>query len=174
MTDMLPDIQIFGVYDRGVPNLERVVLRVNRSTNLSQYMLVLGYRGHAGADTVLPIPDQSLWLGSTIIEAPSWIFIYTGSGNAGISQEKQTKEPLHSLYWNKPQVMLTHDDIVPALLHIDYVQIGNKPNLTLADTAQQKKDVEVPAFMRMLEQWLEEGNKKLEEANKNKNITSKE
>lgn len=150
MTSSLPDIQIFGVYDRGVPNLERIVLRVNRTTNLAYYFLVLGYRGPVGADTVIPIPDQSLWLGSTYIEAPSWVFIYTGSGNSGISQEKQTKEPLHSLYWNRPQVILTHDDIVPALMHVDFVQIGNKPNLTLADTTKQQGTNEFSEFLRML------------------------
>lgn len=150
--NLFPDLQIFGVYDRGLPNLERIVLRVNQNTNLSQYFIVLGYRGHLGVDTVLPIQDQFLWLGSNVIESPAWVFIYTGSGSPVITHEKHTKEPLHSLYWNKPNVVLAHNDIVPALLHVDSVQIGNKSNLTLADTPKQKSGDNFVEFLRLLEQ----------------------
>jgi len=43
--------------------------------------------------------------------------------------------------------MLIHDDIVPALIHIDYVQIGNKPNRTLADIASQESDNDFSRFL---------------------------
>lgn len=155
MSDLTPDLQIFGVYDRGIPNSERIVLRVNSPVNLGQYILVLGYRGHAGADTVLPIPDQSLWLGSTYIEAPAWVFIFTGNGQPGITHEKNTHEPLHSIYWNKPNIVLTHDDIVPALLHVDFVQIGNKPNMSLTDVAEKKKSVDLTGLLQYFQESLE-------------------
>ena len=148
MIAVFPDIQIFGVYDRGVPNTERIVLRVNRPMNLATYFLILGLRGSLGADIVIPIPDNSLWLGATSINVPSWIFIFTGCGITGISQEVHSKDPLHSLYWNRQNVMLTHDDIVPALIHVDSVEIGNKPNKTLADMTNQQNNDAISDLMR--------------------------
>jgi len=35
--------QMFGVYDPGTPNLERVVLRANLEVDLSSYFLVTGW-----------------------------------------------------------------------------------------------------------------------------------
>jgi hypothetical protein len=131
-----PDLDIFGVYDRSIPNRERIVIRVNHPANLAEYFLVLGVRGPVGADLIVPIPDQSLWLGATFVQVPSWIFVYTGSGKTGISQEKHTGEPVHTLYWNKEQVALIHDDVVPALIRVATVQIGNKPNKSLEDVGK--------------------------------------
>lgn len=142
MIEVIPDIQIFGVYDRGAPNTERIVLRVNRPMNLASYFLILGFRGPMGVNVVIPIPDSSLWLGATSINVPSWIFVFTGNGKTSISQEVHSKDPVHCLYWNRPNVVLTHDDIVPALIHVDSIEIGNKPNKTLADvTNQQNSDI---------------------------------
>jgi len=133
-----PNIEIFGVYDRGVPNLERVVLRVSRPTNLAEYLMIMGVRAPLAVDMIYPIADQSLWLGAIVIECPSWVFIFTGTGKAGVSQEKNTGQPLHTLYWNRAHVMLAHNDVVPALVHIDSIDIGNKPNKSLADIAKSQ------------------------------------
>ena len=132
-----PNIDFFGVYDRGVPNLERIVLRVNGAVDLSQYFVCLGLRAPLNIDLILPIPDQFLWLGRTYIDTPGWVFIFTGVGTPGVSQEVNTKEPVHNLYWNKPQVTFAHQDIVPALIHCDLVIIGNKPNKSVSDLNNQ-------------------------------------
>lgn len=124
-----PELEIFGVYDRGVPNLERIVLRANVAVNLRYYAVLLGYK--APYDTVYPIADQFLWLGAINIEVPSWVFIYTGLGTPGISQEQHTKDPIHALYWNKPQVIFSNADVVPALIRMDHIEIGNKEPRTV-------------------------------------------
>jgi len=150
--DESPNLEIFGVYDRGVPNKERIVLHVNRVTNLAEYFVVLGIRAPLSANLVLPIEDHSLWLGSTYIEVPSWIFIFTGYGKAATSQETHTGQPVHTLYWKKPQVVLTHNDIVPALLHVDSVQIGNKPNKSVADILKPQDNPRMSDFSQLLKQ----------------------
>lgn len=146
----LPDLQIFGIYDRGLPNKERIVLRVNQPVNLAEYFLILGFRGSMGANVIVPITDHSLWLGSNFINVPGWVFIFTGSGNAGLSQEMHTKEPVHTLYWNRPQVLLEHNDIIPALIHIDYVDIGNQPNKTLPDLSKKPENTALSDFFKLM------------------------
>jgi hypothetical protein len=133
-----PIIEIFGVYDRGIPNLERIVLRVNGAIDLTQYFVFLGFRAPLNADLIIPMPDQFIWLGQTFIDTPGWVFIFTGGGKPGVSQEQNTKEPVHSLYWNKPQTCLGHQDIVPALAHFDHLIIGNKPNKSIGDLNAKK------------------------------------
>ena len=145
-----PDLEIFGVYDRGIPNTERIVIRVNRPTNLAEYFVILGARGPFGMDIIFPMSDQSLWLGATTIDIPAWIFIFTGSGKNGLSLEKHTSEPLHTMYWNKKQVVLTHADIVPAIIHVDHVQIGNYPNKSLDDLTKPNDSIGLSALQQLL------------------------
>lgn len=150
-----PDLEIFGVYDRGVPNLERIALRVNQPTNLSTYFLILGIRAPLGVDMVYPIQDQSLWLGSIFIEVPSWIFIYTGNGTTSVSKEIHTGDPVHTLYWKKPNIIFDHNDIVPALFHFDYVEIGNKPNKSIDTRLEQKDNGVLSELSKMFAKSLE-------------------
>ena len=133
MYDELPPLEIFGTYDRSTPNSERIVLRANQPVNLAEYFLILGLRAPLEANYVYPIPDQSIWLGPTAIEMPSWVFVYTGNGTNSVSKEKHTGDPIFTVFWNRSEVILTHDDIIPTLLHFDRVEIGNKPNKKLQD-----------------------------------------
>lgn len=133
-----PDLDIFGVYDRGVANKERIVLRVNRPVDLSQHFLFLGVRGPMNSEVVFPIPDQFIWLGNGILDAPSWVFLYTGKGTPTVTRETNTNQPLQYLYWNKTQVALNHPDIIPVLIHSDQLLIGNKPNQSIEDLNKPK------------------------------------
>ena len=130
---MPPDIlelQIFGVYDRGVPNAERIVLRPLIALDLANYALTLGVRTPRGA---WPTTDHYFWLGSYLIEPPSWIFVYTGPGRPKVTHESQTKEPVHVMHWNKPEVVFQNPDVVPVLLRFDGLQIGSQPPRSVSD-----------------------------------------
>jgi hypothetical protein len=135
-----PALEIFGIYDRGVPNSERIVLYANQTVDLVNYFIIIGLRGQLGVDKIIPIPDQFLWLGQNTIQASGWIFIFTGPGKQSITKEINTNEPLLNLYWNKPDVILGHNDLVPALVRADFVQIGNKPNKSISELNNQKNN----------------------------------
>lgn len=133
MSSIYPNIEIFGVYDRGVPNQERIVLRVNSPTSLNNYFLFLGYSSNQNENTVWPYTDNFLWLTGVNMDVPGWIFVYTGKGTPSISSEKITKQPLQTLYWNKESVVLENFNIFPALSSFGPIEIGNKPNKSLAN-----------------------------------------
>ena len=108
-----PELEIFGVYDRGIPNKERIVLRANLDTNLSTYCLVLGFTG-GNPNIIFPVSDHFLWLGNIIAAQNSWIFIFTGPGTPAVTQEINTKFPVQNIFWNKRNVVLDNQDLTPA------------------------------------------------------------
>lgn len=84
---------------------------------MATYALVLGVK--AAKETIYPIQDNFLWLGRTILEVPGWVFVYTGPGaTTAVSLEDHTKEPIHSMYWNKAGVILQDSQVLPALIQI--------------------------------------------------------
>lgn len=156
MSEVLPDIEIFGVYDRGIPNTERIVLKVNRLTSLKNYLLILGVTHPAHPEVIWPINDQMMWLSDISMDVEGWIFIYTGKGTPSISIEVNTSQPLHNLFWNRDNVLLSDPLISPALIQIGAVEIGNKPNKYL----QEKKiPPPSPPTMSELEPNWQEGAK---------------
>src|SRR3979490_348041 len=81
-------LKLHGVRDRGVPNLERVVLRAWEFTpvDLGRFFLTLGWQSPDGAGAV-PF-DTFLWLGETQIQPNQWLFVYTGLGTTRTSTTK--------------------------------------------------------------------------------------
>ena len=118
-------LEIISVVDRGVPNHERVNLRVNSRVFLGEYFIYAGIS--LPNDRALPLANVSLWLGEDTIDAGSWVVIYTGPGESKLTtQMKDTKEPVIVLHWNYPTTIFQGQTIVPVLIKIDKnsVQIG--------------------------------------------------
>jgi len=118
--------QMFGVYDPGTPNLERVVLRANLEVGLSSYFLVTGWQ--LTPDRALPLNADSFWFGKTSVLAGTWVVVYTGRG-----QQTFTTlgiEPCLVLHWNKPAVLFSVPQAIPVLIRADSVAIGRR---TLVD-----------------------------------------
>ena len=142
-------LQIFGIYDRGKANSERIVLRVYAPpVDLRFYALVLGHA--APENTVIPLQDQFLWLGPTVIQVPSWIFVFTGAGSTGISQETTTKDPVHLMFWNRTEVMLASKQIYPTLIRMDHIEIGRQDATPVGNLLQQQPSTELAEALRKL------------------------
>lgn len=145
-------LEIFGVYDRGVPNLERIVLRSTGQADLRSYYMMLGARVPLSSDRILPLPDQCLWLGERVVAPNSWVFVYTGSGTDIVTTENHTKQPLQAIFWHKPSVVLSNPDVIPFLVTSAYLEIGNRPNKSVADIQSnaQELDSSVNQFAKLL------------------------
>lgn len=108
-----------GVFDRGIPNQERIVLFVNESVNLGQYGLMIGIRG--GNNGAVPIRDNMLWFGDGMVNKGDWIFVYTGPGEAKTTQLPNNKERLYSIHWGRKETILHHHDLMPILFKVNAV-----------------------------------------------------
>ena len=125
MTTFLPtvhELSIVGVFDAGVPNRERLVLRPTEVTNLANFMVVLGIRNPDG--TAFPLGEHTFWLGEKTIAPPSWIFLYTGSGQAQDTVLPESKEPAYVFHWGKPVTLFSNDKIVPMIFRLGGVAVG--------------------------------------------------
>ncbi|WP_117310252.1 hypothetical protein [Stenotrophomonas sp. G4] len=112
------DISIVGVYDAGVPNLERVVLRANSTVNLASYCLIVAFKAQLNGANI-PLRDHFLWLGNTMLNAGDWIFVYTAPGTAQLTPIHTATESLLSLYWGKPQTIFQDRNLTAGLIKIE-------------------------------------------------------
>ena len=117
----ITELRVEGIYDRGVPNKERVVLRVNTIINMGQFGLFLGVRQQQGA--AFPIRDNFFWFGDGYVAAGDWIFVYTGPGEARTSELPGSTQKLYSLHWGRQNTILSSPEIVPFLFRMDAVDI---------------------------------------------------
>lgn len=128
------DLTLVGVFDRGRPNLERIIIEVNVPTQVGEYLLLVGYRaqGHQGA---MPLYDQCFWFGEWSASAPSTIFVYTGPGTARATTVAGSDRPAYVLHWARNETIFADQMFVPILTHFDAVSIEpspiNQPQLAL-------------------------------------------
>lgn len=125
------ELEMCGVYDRGVPNKERVGLRAILPLNLRDYVMMIGVT--TGTGGAWPLIDSALWLGDMAISPPCWIFVFTGPGETLISQENFTSEPAHAIHWGRKRTIFDDPKLIPILLRIDAVEVGDKPGKRMVD-----------------------------------------
>jgi hypothetical protein len=129
MVRILDEIEIFGVYDRGVPNEERIALRVKRQINLRDYLMILGVP--ISEQLAFPLEGNLYHFSSELVDSPAWIFFYTGTGERRITREVQTGEPAIVIHWGKQYTILNDERVVPVILGIDGVLVGGTKSLLL-------------------------------------------
>lgn len=121
IVNRVSEITVVDVFDRGVPNQERIVLHVKETVNLGQYGLMIGVRAQDG--TAFPIRDNLLWFGDGFVTRGDWIFVYTGPGDPRVTTLPNTQERLYTLHWGRSQTILHNHDLVPILFRVDAVQV---------------------------------------------------
>jgi hypothetical protein len=120
MTTLIPtitEIRLVDVLERGVPNKERIALKVEATIDIGSYALVLGVRAPGGA-FITPIPDSMFWFGSATVNANDWIFVYTGSGTPSKVPPAGDVGNVYIIHWGRPHTVFHDPQIVPALWRI--------------------------------------------------------
>ena len=115
------ELTVAGVFGRGTPNEERIVLTVNETVNMAQFGLLLGIRLEEG--TAAPIRDNFFWFGEGWVRRGDWIFVYTGPGGALSQELPGGSQKLYTLHWGRDKTILNHPDLVPILFRLDAVTI---------------------------------------------------
>jgi hypothetical protein len=127
---VVTQLNIAGVYDAGIPNSERVLLRALTYVNLGEYYLLTGRPTTPGF--AFPLTTDVLWLGPTAVTAGSWIVVYTGPGQDLFSTHQG--QPVIIRHWDKRLTIFHDQQVVPILIHIDAIQIG--PRISETTTRQ--------------------------------------
>ncbi len=118
--------ELLGVYDRGIPNKERVVIKADDYAELSRFFVGVGIR--QPAYSVNPINDNSLWMGSGFVSPGDWIFVYTGTGLPRADKIPNQKNTIYTLHWGRSGVLFQSPEIVPFIYRLDGVRLPNEMN----------------------------------------------
>ncbi len=141
MYSPLDELTIVGVYGRGVANQERILIRPSTTdsqpVNLNPYGLMLAYQGMDGA--LYPMRDNFIWLGNTLVEANSYLLIYTGPGEFRESK-LDTGEKVYVSHWGKDRTVLANTTVCPVLFKIDSFQAAAPPLDQLQTAIPDQRD----------------------------------
>lgn len=122
---LLADIQVVGVFEAGIPNKERVIIRPNRQISLVGVGIAVGLSaGDAGA---LPLFDNVFWFPEIIVEPPTWIFVYTGKGKTR-QTTLATKDPALVFHWQRNATVFIKPDIVPIVFQVGFSEVAKHYN----------------------------------------------
>jgi len=122
----LPELLLYPVEDRGVPNRERIPIYVKEPLNISAYGMMVGQKEISGV--ARPFIDLLYWFNGGIINQGDWILLYTGSGtNREDDWDLQPGSKIYSVHWGRSTTMFANSLIVPILFKIEAVNIGEGP-----------------------------------------------
>lgn len=108
---LITELSVVGVFSRGIANQERIVVRANQVINMGQYGVMVGVR--LGQGFASPVQDNLLWFGDAVLNKGDWIFIYTGPGNARVTDLPNSQEKLYSIHWGRGNTFLSNVELVP-------------------------------------------------------------
>ncbi|QNK67836.1 hypothetical protein [Variovorax sp. PAMC26660] len=131
MQGTLGELSLTGVFDRGIPNAERIVIRVNEHVDMASYVLMQGLANGGGG--AVPIRDAMFWFGNGLLEPNDWIFVYTAAGeprslDLPLNDGSNGTHKLVMLHWSRTQTMFHAPNMVPILARIDAL-LTNLPAL---------------------------------------------
>jgi hypothetical protein len=126
IVNIVTDLTMYPVEERGKPNLERIAIYANETINTGCYGVMVS---HVRADnSAIPFQDNLYWFGDGIINKGDWIFLYTGKGTP---KADTWNEPpgakIYSIHWGRAKTMFANTNIVPILFKVDAIKIGDTP-----------------------------------------------
>jgi|ERR1700736_1801262 len=121
------ELTIVTVADAGVPNMERIVIRPTEIVNLGQFGMAAGLAS-AEPNLVLPLTNNFFWFPSTLVEPPSWIFLYTGPGTTELTTLAGTSEAAYVFHWGVQSTMFKFREVVPVIFRQAGMLIGPNPS----------------------------------------------
>jgi hypothetical protein len=104
-------LEIVEVYDRGIPNQERILIRVNSGIRIRNHFIGIGFLKNAGE--IVPINDSLLWLGAGDLTQNDIVYVYTGTGKpeSGLTGTDQSK--FYRMFWGRKNTAFHNPDVTP-------------------------------------------------------------
>lgn len=126
IVDLLDEIRVMAILNRGVPNKECIAIEIKENLNLGQYGVMLGtHSSETGG--ALPFNDNLFWFGDGLLEKGDWIFIYTGTGEPRKTEHPDANTTTYSIFWGRLNTVFANTSIVPLLFRSDAVDVLQPP-----------------------------------------------
>jgi hypothetical protein len=123
----ITELRLVGVFDRGVPFKERVVIQVLQTVDLGLFSVLAGMRTAETGDLVVPMRDHVFWFGSALVNLNDWLFLYTGHGEPAVFPDAQTGGQLYTCYWNRSQTIFHDPQVVPTVVRFGGILVERRP-----------------------------------------------
>ena|ERR1700722_3016835 len=124
---MISELQLLGVFERGIPNKEHVIIRPTIPLEMGSYALMVGARTLPPDDLVIPVRDFLFWFGTAILQSVDWIFVYTGHGTPIRIPTADSSGHIYICYWNHSQTIFHDPQYVPLLVRMNGVRFEPRP-----------------------------------------------
>lgn len=118
------ELSLVGLYDAGIPNRERIVIRPTEKVNLAQFGIILAFRNPNGMTT--PIRDNFFWFGELEISPPSWIVVATSEGKYDLLKDPVGGQDIHMFHWGRKTTIFNRPEFAPILIQLSSIVIGNR------------------------------------------------
>lgn len=118
----IPELQLIGVLDPGVPGKERIVLKVEQKIDIGWYAIVVAIRGQPSGHST-PMRDNMYWIGSGSVEPNDWFFLYTGSGTQTTIPADGVHGKLFIEFWGRPQTIFHDSLLIPVLWRLNGITV---------------------------------------------------
>ena len=123
----IAELQMVGVFDRGVPNKERVVLRANTVIDIGEFAVIVGVRTPPPADMIIPVRDHLFWFGTALVGANDWLFLYTGHGVPDRFPSATGPEQIYTSYWGHSETIFHDPQLIPAVVRFRSLLYKGRP-----------------------------------------------
>jgi hypothetical protein len=119
---LIPELQLLGVFDPGVPRRERIVLKVEAQIDIGWYAIILAIRGQPSGH-IAPLRDSMYWIGSGSVQPNDWIFLFTGSGQQITLPAEGDHGKLFVEFWGREETVFHNSQIVPVLWRLSGITV---------------------------------------------------
>lgn len=119
--NQITELTMWGVYDAGKPNMERVVLYVEQETEMGNFALLTGLRSNNGGG--IPLQDNFFWFGNAVLKRGDWVFVYTAPGTPQKSPLPGSENFIHTLHMGKKNTVFNSTVLTPMLVRMDGLQM---------------------------------------------------
>ncbi len=120
------EIDFWGIYERGIPNSERIVFRPLIPIELGRYFVAVAVRQPDG-QACASMFDNAFFFPDVVVEPPTWVIIYTGRGKSKVTIEPYTRDPVHALFWQRDVTIFNAPNLVAYIGRLDALHISPEP-----------------------------------------------
>jgi hypothetical protein len=123
----IPELQLFGTFDRGVPSKERVVLKPAIALDVGAYVVIAGARASPPYNLFSPLRDHMFWFGTTLLGPNDWIFLYTGHGSPSKFPTEDGSGQIYTSYWGHDLTIFHDPQVIPVIARLNGLLYEARP-----------------------------------------------
>lgn len=118
----MDDLVLHSIEDRGVANLERVLVYVKSPVRSENFALCAAHKINGKTS---PVNNQFFWFGSAELHEGDWLIVFTGQGHHKVDTAINNSHRVFSLYWGCNQTLFHRPEAVAVLMELADIDVSD-------------------------------------------------